>query len=355
MRIIYITRHFNKSGYVILNRIISENIKIEAVVLHKSKDIWNNVFLRSFLLSWYKFKCYYYRCKPSKTTNSEYLLAKKYHIPIFLIKSVKSNYFYEFLQKKFPDLIVIGGGWHELIPKRVFNLPKYGCINTHPSLLPEFRGTSITRWQIFYGVKRSGCTIHYVNDKFDAGGIVAQDEISVPNDITPQELFYKLSELGADLMVDLLNKFDNGNVPDTITPEHNKDFYKYFSKWKWSIEKLRIDWSKSFEEIHCKILANTQESYEYPGPYFYYNGKRFIIRITRLHSYNNYTIKGIYNNNRIYVVANTNDSLFIYRQGEKNVLEIAQIQKYDKFFKLRRAKKATKYLNLSPNNYFQPE
>src|SRR5690606_41424275 len=121
-------------------------------------------------------------------------------------------------------------GWHELITERIFNFTKLGCINLHPSLLPEFKGTSITRWQVLKGVRRSGCTIHVINENFDEGEILAQDALSVSEEITPQTLFYELGLLGAEMMTNLLHSIEKNGKPKPISVTGG-EHQKYFSKW----------------------------------------------------------------------------------------------------------------------------
>lgn len=358
MKILYITRHFNHSGYIILERLIKEGFQIEGILLHQDNNKWRKKIYRPILIAFYELKCRYYRCKPLKTTASEEYLAKQNNIPVIFTESIKSDSFYNSLLHIEPDIIVLGGGWHEVIPKRVYSFPRMGCINTHPSLLPEFRGTSITRWQVLNGLSRSGTTIHYVDENLDTGGVLAQNKVEISNNVTPQELFKILGTVGADLMVSLLRRFNQSGKQITITTEHNKQYYNYYKKWEWSENNLRIDWSKSFKEIHYFVLANTQESYEYLGPHFSYNNKRYILRRTKLHPYNE-----IFNNYKegnessIKVVRVQNGSIFAHRKGEEYILEIVQLQKYDRAYKFRRAWTASSLLDVNSQDMmrFQDE
>lgn len=357
MKILYITRHFNHSGYIILKRLIEEQIPVEAVLLHNDNSWWRKPVIGYLLRLLYTIKCWYYRCQPLRTLNSEEDLAKKNNIPIIWANSIKSDYFYSQLQKVNPDIIVLGGGWHELIPSRVFNYPALGCINTHPSLLPEFRGTSITRWQVLKGVNRSGSTIHYVDDTFDTGGMLAQKMIDVANNVTPQELFLNLGNAGADILLPLLKKFKTNGKLSTYTVEHNSDYYNYYKRWKWDFEKLKIDWNKAFKEIHFKILANTQESYEYLGAHFRYKNKTYFIRRTSLvlldDKQKKYTNK--LDDNFIYVYSIEKGKISLCRKNEEYCLVIEMIQQYDKYYKFRRAYPANKLLKLKSHTKFEYE
>ena len=93
------------------------------------------------------------------------------------------------------DLIVLGGGWPELLPLNIIEAPLIGSINTHPSLLPDFRGTDIVRWQVFNNVKKTGVTIHYMDERFDTGQIIGQVEMDVEDIETPQLITTKLAKM----------------------------------------------------------------------------------------------------------------------------------------------------------------
>jgi len=357
MKILYVSRHFNRSGFIILKRLIEKNIPIEAVLLHRNNDPWRKPLLKDILKLIYKVKCWYYRCKPLRALNSEESLAKKNNIPIVWADSIKSDAFYEQLQKVNPDIIVLGGGWHELIPKRVFSFPPLGCINTHPSLLPEFRGTSITRWQVLHGVEKSGSTIHYVDDTFDTGGVLAQKSVEVANDVSPQDFFSILGNVGADIMIPLLIKFDKEGKQIAYTVEHDKKFYNYYKRWQWDIKGLEIDWNKSFKEIHFKVLASTQESYEYLGVNFRYNKKTFFLRKTSLVKLDNDQKEFVakLKDNGLYVYNIEKDRVYLCKKGELFYLVLDMVQKYDKFYRYRRAFASNKLLKLKTDTKFEYE
>jgi methionyl-tRNA formyltransferase len=356
MKILYVTRHFNHSGYIILEKLIQSGFSIESVLLHKKRDKWRISYFRFFLIFWYKLKCHYYRCKPLKTINSEEYLAKKYNIPIIWAESIKSDSFYEELIRINPDIIVLGGGWHELIPKKVYSFPRLGCLNTHPSLLPEFRGTSITRWQVLHGIEKSGSTIHYVDDNFDTGGILAQKEFKMNSSITPQQLFYELGTVGADIMVSLLSEIEKQGKKQPFYVEHNPSYYQYYKRWDWNETKLRINWDKPLKSIHYFILANTQESYQYLGPYFEFNKNKYIIRETEL--------LHIGKKEKEYLENKCDFGLYVFSIDEKSnicilkkscefVLKIKTIQKFDKYCKYRRSYPANILLQIKTDQLFQ--
>lgn len=352
MKIIYITRHQNRSGFLVLKHLIENHVQISAIILHRKTKKLNIQLIRPIVIFLYKITCYYYRCKELKTTYSEYLLAKKNNIPIKMISTIKSDGIIKEIRKLNPDLIVLGGGWHELIPPKIISIPDLGIINTHPSYLPSFRGTSITRWQVLKGIKRSGCTVHYVNERFDEGEILAQEHYAIKENQTPQELFDDLGKLGAKLVLEVIRKFEINPRPITIKKQDHLEFNQYFSRWDWDLSKLIIDWNLPLDTIHYMILANTQESYRYPGPFFYYRQDRFFVRATRIINKSNFKQKINDKLNSLNVVSTINDSVFITKKSEANILEIVQLQKFDKFYKFRRAHKANKLLKLKINEAF---
>lgn len=332
IRILYVTRHFNHSGYKILNALIRHKVNIVAVVM-KDEFNWYKLpvfhHLARFL---YSLECRYYRCRPLKNTRSEELLAKKSGLPIVKCNTMKSESFFQKLKELNPDLIVLGGGWHELIPENVFKHPPLGCINTHPSLLPLFRGTSITRWQLLHGVKESGSTIHFVDESFDTGKIIVQDSIKVLDDETPQELFAKLGDLGARQMLKVLQLFEEKTVRGEAIGKSQNLIGQYYPKWKWEKESLRIDWSRPLTEIHHFIQANTQESFRYLGPYFRAADAYYFLRETSLQPTPNSLI-----DKEIVASQLPNGYFLVSRKGDTASLVLKRIQRYDRYFRCRRS------------------
>ncbi|MGI6385874.1 MAG: methionyl-tRNA formyltransferase [Desulfomonilia bacterium] len=332
IRILYVTRHFNHSGYKILNSLIQYKVNIAAVVL-KDNFSWHNLpVFRHLVRFLYLLECRYYRCRPLKNTKSEELLARKSGLPVIKCRTMKSESFLQKLKELNPDLVVLGGGWHELVPDNVFKYPPLGCINTHPSLLPLFRGTSITRWQLLHGVKESGSTIHFVDGTFDTGKIIMQDSIKVLDNETPQELFEKLGDLGARQMPQVLQWLEEKTVRCETVGKSQNHVGQYYPKWKWDKESLRIDWSRPLTELHHFIQANTQESFRYIGPYFSTADAYYLLRETSLQSTPNLLI-----NKEIVASQQPNGNFLVSRKGETVSLVLKRIQRYDRYFRYRRS------------------
>ncbi len=99
MRILYITRHFNHSGRVILERLVQEGFHIAAVLLHDDDDPWRGPWSGFWRRSWYRVKCWYYRCPPLRNTISEERIARRHGLPIIYTRSIKSDEFYARLRQ----------------------------------------------------------------------------------------------------------------------------------------------------------------------------------------------------------------------------------------------------------------
>ena len=265
MRFVFVTRNFNHSGFAALNRLIDEGIEIAAVVVPEEGVI--HPIALQLAKFFYSIEVWFYRCAGIRNFSSEIALARRNRIRVIRTPTMESKSFQGELQKLNLDLIVLGGGWPGLIPKSVLGIPKFGCLNTHPSILPSFRGTSITRWQIFHGVHRSGTTIHVIDETFDTGRILAQRAIEVSSDQTPQGLFRDLGDLGATLLGELL-RLDPVEIFKTEQKVvRDWECEEYFPKWNYLAHFEKIDWTMGLKKAHQSIMANTQESFKYTGPF----------------------------------------------------------------------------------------
>lgn len=348
MKILYVSRHFSKSGYYILEQLIRDKFDIVGVLFREDFDVYRHSLLRPIIILVYYLKCLYYHCEPCKFLHSEELLARKYGIRIIKNNDIKSDKFFKKIKELGPDIIVVGGGWPQLIPEWVFNFPHYGTLNTHPSLLPLFRGTSVHRWQILHGVRKSGATIHYVDAGFDTGNILAQAEVQIGQDDTPQTLFFKSAKVSAPLMSQLLRSIaalPKGGRLETLSQDEEE--VHYFHRWEWGDERLRIDWSESFENLYNLIRASHQESYEYKGPIWDIQGKRFFIRRATLHSGNESAIPVMPDDDKVRIFRVDRLGVWLGRRNERCVLVIEQVQRYNKWYRWYRGYEAVKLIKQS--------
>jgi methionyl-tRNA formyltransferase len=338
--IVYVTRQVNRSGYAVLRGLLRHNLKPVAIVLHRRTTPWAVPVIRVVARWIYLVICRYYRCIPLKAMQSEAHLAKVHGIPVIYVESINSDSTIERVAKLEPDMLIMGGGWHERLSEQILEVPRIACINTHPSLLPEFRGTSITRWQVLHGVEMSGVTVHLVESKFDTGPILGREEVNVSG-LTPQAMFERLSEVAADLVPLVVKSIVRSS--SLSSEEQDLSVGEYFRKWNWEERNLKIDWEQSLRQIHRFVLANTQENYWYRGPTFSFHGREMILRVTRLET-------GVANpllpSGTVELVERPDGSVVLRRQGESDQLVLVSVQRGGRFYRVRRSQAAASALRV---------
>lgn len=142
-----------------------------------------------------------------------------------------------------PDVICVVA-YGKIIPKEILEIPKYGCVNVHPSLLPKYRGSAPIQWAILNGDKETGVSTMYLDEGMDSGDIILQTKVNIDKNETSGELWDRLSKIGADLLVETLEKIENKTAPRikqgnkfTIAPMLEKS-------------QAKIDWkNKTAQEI----------------------------------------------------------------------------------------------------------
>lgn len=341
IRFAFLTRHLNRSGYCCLRALIDEGLVPQVLIVSSQRPYLVSKWRRPVILWLYKLKCWYYRCRPLRAIQSEEALALDHGIEVLAVESLKSQSSYDAVVNLDLDLLVVAGGWHEKIPISVLEAPRKGSINVHPSLLPEFRGTSITRWQVLEGVKISGVSVHQMDGEFDSGRTISQASINVPLNITPQELFQMLADASAPLLVRAVRVIGEGGWPTVSGVMGDERYIRYYPKWKWDQGSLLINPHYRLLSIGRQILAATQESYEYPGPTLCLNGRKFMIRGVTI-TPRRYRESEIAGKDDLCVLEG--DYLRWERGGEVHALLITQIQPCEPRYFLRRADKPKRWL-----------
>jgi methionyl-tRNA formyltransferase len=176
------------------------------------------------------------------------IIAQKYEIPVAQpekIASLKS----EILNLK-PDLIVVAA-YGQILPKEILEIPKFGCLNVHPSLLPRWRGPSPIQYTILNGDEKTGVTIIKMTEKVDSGPIIAQKELSsLIGKETYEILHNQLAELGAKLLIETIPKWIKGEIEPKPQDESKTTYTKILTR-----EDGKIDWKKSAEDLERQIRA----------------------------------------------------------------------------------------------------
>lgn len=155
----------------------------------------------------------------------EFALEK--NLPVF--QPEKISQIKEEIRHLNPDMIVVVS-YGKFLPKSILQIPKYGSINVHPSLLPQYRGSAPIQWAIINGDKVTGTTIMKMNEKMDAGDIILQKEVEIEENETTGQLWERLSEISSNLLVEAITQIENGKATFikqsqnyTIAPMLTKD------------------------------------------------------------------------------------------------------------------------------------
>ncbi|MBE6735195.1 MAG: methionyl-tRNA formyltransferase [Ruminococcaceae bacterium] len=143
-----------------------------------------------------------------------------------------------------PDVIVVVA-YGKLLPPAVLEIPKFGCINLHASLLPKYRGAAPIQWTVINGDKVGGATTMYMNEGLDTGDMILTYETKVGENETSGDLFDRLAVDGADLLSRTLVLLEEGRVERTPQDESKATYASMLDK-----SMCVIDWSKSCEEVH---------------------------------------------------------------------------------------------------------
>ena len=171
-------------------------------------------------------------------------VALEYNIPVYQpIKLKDDREMIDYLKGLKPDFIIVVA-FGQMLTKEILDIPKYGCINLHGSLLPMYRGAAPINWAIIKGEKVSGNTTMLMDVGLDTGDMLLKDEVQIPEDMTAGELYDILKERGSKLLVDTIENLVNNTIKGEKQPEET--FYaKMLDK-----EIAKIDWNDSAENIH---------------------------------------------------------------------------------------------------------
>lgn len=284
MTFLYLSRLFNICGVAILEHLLERSpFKPEAILLPSPNAYQFPEDSESIATERKKYlrEAAFYGCDPIKFFGSCRLLAQKHNIQAIELPTIKDTSAFDLIRSIGPDLIVIGGGWPELIPERILTIPRKGAINAHPSLLPLFRGTDVHRWQIYHGVRTSGLSVHWVDQTFDTGNLLAQETVVVDPSETPQSLIRKIAEISGPVVENVLNRIhDSQDCRLPGIPQSSSGNQPMLCRnWPWNnLNFLKLDFNQSAEALDRFIRACTQESWKYNGPWFSVDENVYIAR-----------------------------------------------------------------------------
>lgn len=201
------------------------------------------------------------KLQPSEV--KEYALEKG--LTIYQPERVKKNQeFIEEMEKLKPDAICVVA-YGKLLPKKILNIPKYGCINVHGSLLPKYRGAAPIQWAVLNGEKVTGVTTMYMDVGMDTGDMILKEEVAIGENETTGELWDKLAKKGGELLVETLAQLEKGIAP------REKQGDDFSVAPMLSKEMAKIDWkNQSAKEIKNLVRGLNPMM----GAYTYLNGKK---------------------------------------------------------------------------------
>ena len=175
-------------------------------------------------------------------------VALKHQIPVYQPKKVREAGFTETLGRLAPDVIVVAA-FGQIITKEILDIPRFGCINVHASLLPAYRGAAPIQWAVINGEKESGVTIMQMDEGLDTGDMIDKVVVPLAQDETGGSLFDKLSQAGARPCVKVLKDLEEGNAVRVKQPEESTTPYASMISKKMG----EIDWNRSAKSIEQLI------------------------------------------------------------------------------------------------------
>ncbi len=189
--------------------------------------------------------------------------AMEYHIPVYQPHRVKEEAFIEELKAMEPEVIVVVA-FGQILPKAILDMPKYGCINVHASLLPKLRGAAPIEWSIINGEQETGITTMFMDVGLDTGDMLLKSVTPIESADTGATLRDRLSIMGAKLLVETLTELENGTIQRIKQKDEDSTYAKMLTK---SLGK--IDFTKSAEEIERLIRGLNP----WPSAYTLLDGK----------------------------------------------------------------------------------
>lgn len=199
------------------------------------------------------------------------ILAKRLGLPLIQPLSLKEESAIERIKTWRPDVIVVAA-FGQILRENILNLPPYGCVNVHASLLPRWRGAAPVQAAILYD-EVTGVTIMKMDKGLDTGPILSQRKILIPKQITAGKLSDILAQMGADLLVDVLPKYIQGQIQPQPQQESQATYAPRLKK-----EDGVIDFNQPAEFLARKVRA----FHPWPGTYTNFEGKR--LKIIKAHA-----------------------------------------------------------------------
>ena len=181
--------------------------------------------------------------------------AEEFNIPVYQPKSLRkgedAEKAVENLGEIAPDLIIVVA-YGQILPQSILDLPRYGCINIHASLLPEYRGAAPIQWCILDGKTVTGVTSMKMESGLDTGDMLIKRSISIGENETSSELHDRLSELGAEVLLETIQAIESGTLKSEKQDDERSTYAKMITK-----EMSRLDFNENAQTVHNVIRGVT--------------------------------------------------------------------------------------------------
>ena len=193
-------------------------------------------------------------------------------IPVFQPENFREEETVEALRALQPDICAVVA-YGRILPQKVLDVPKYGCINIHASLLPKYRGSAPYQWAVLDGLTETGVTAMYLTREMDAGDIIDISKTPIGENETAGELLDHLAVLGAELLSKTLTRFESGKVPATPQDAAGVSYAPMLDK-----SMCPIDWTKTAQQVHNHVRG----LHPWPVATMELQGKTFKVHETRV-------------------------------------------------------------------------
>ena len=246
------------------------------------------------------------------------------HIPILQPLKLRDDDFIHQLKSLNADLFVVVA--FRMLPESVWSLPSNGTINLHTSLLPNYRGAAPINWVLINGEKETGITTFFIDQKIDSGVIILQEKIKLTDSTTAAELHNNLMNRGSKLLINTLKSIKDNSVSQQ-KQEHNSEMSE---APKLTKDLLKIDWSKSANEIHNLVrglspfLDNNTKLKDIaicPSAWFTLKDDKGIHKRIKLH-----LSEVVSNNSNKTLIIKTDNKTYLHIITNKNTIAILNLQ-----------------------------
>lgn len=241
------------------------------------------------------------------------------NIPIYQPIKIKNNEeFIKEIKELNPDIICVVA-YGKILPKEILDIPKYGCINVHGSLLPKYRGAAPIQWAIINGERTTGITTMYMDIGMDTGDMILKEEVEIGEDETTGKLWERLSKIGGTLLVKTINLIEKGKAP------REKQGEDYTVAPMLSKEMAQINWNKKSSKDIKNLVRGLDPIM---GAYTFINNKKIKIWKVNIISNEEFSIRfnievQKYKNGEV-LLANDKQGLFI--KANDAIINVIELQ-----------------------------